>query len=491
MREAANRVEVWSIACGGTYDVAATPGHLSPMTCPRCGALLPSGAKFCNQCGTAVTAGRSAPSAVSVTASAAPQASASPGSLPTAAAPLTVTPQMVSTSAAATVLHHYGPAQRSLHYLALAMLGVLMLFLSGIVLGILREQSHTFPAFAISVVMAVLPVPIYATLIVVLDRHQRGPGWLLFGAFFWGAVVAVLIAIEANTGIQRVLTDVLGRQWANLLTPSLVAPFVEETSKGLALLFIFWFMRFELNDVVDGIVYGALVGLGFAMTENVLYFSRAYHAGGLEAASINFYFRAILGGFGHALYTASTGAGLGLAEETDNQAVRWIAPVAGYCAAMFLHFLWNTVVSVQFPPASDLVELLIIGPFMTAILTFPGILTLLFITIFAWRRETRVISEQLRDEVERGIIRPGEYALLSDDGRRATQVWRTLFHYGPLAWFMVRQFYNLEMGLAFRKWHTARGERLPARAQGQSEDAYREHIAALRTRLNSMGVPVE
>lgn len=394
---------------------------------------------------------------------------------------------MLSPSAAAWVLHHHGPAQRSLHYLALAMFGVAMLFLSSIVLGILREQSHTFPAFAISLVMAVLPVPIYATLIVVLDRHQRGPGWLLFGAFFWGAVVAVLIAIEANTAISRGLTEVLGRQWANLLTPSLVAPFVEETSKGLALVLIFWFMRFQFNDVVDGIVYGALVGLGFAMTENVLYFSRAYHAGGLQAASINFYFRAILGGFGHALYTACTGAGLGLAEETDNQAVRWIAPVAGYCAAMFLHFLWNTVLSVQFPPTSDVVELLIIGPFMTAILTFPGILTLLFITIFAWRRETRVITEQLRGEVERGIVRPDEYALLTDDRRRATHVWRTLFDYGPLAWYMVRQFYNLEMGLAFRKWHTARGERLPP---GQSEDDYRGHIAALRTRLSSMGVPV-
>ncbi len=462
------------------------------MTCPRCGAQVPSGAKFCNQCGAALTAGPAAPGAASTTASPAPQASTAPVPPVTAlAAPPSVAPQVVTPSAAALVLHHHGPAQRSLHYLALAVVGVVMLFLSAIVLGILREQARTYPAFVISLVLAVLPVPIYATLIVVLDRHQREPRWLLFGAFFWGAVVAVLLAIEANTRIDRVFIAVLGKQWANLLTPSLVAPFVEETAKGLALLLIYRFMRFDFNDVVDGIVYGALVGLGFAMTENVLYFSRAYHAGGLENVSAHFYFRAILGGFGHSLYTASTGAGLGLAEETDNQAVRWIAPIAGYCAAMFLHFLWNTVISLPFPPVSDVVEFLIIGPFMTAVLTFPGILTLLLIMVFAWRRETRVITEQLREEVERGTVRPGEYALLCDDRRRAAQVWRALFYYGPLAWFMVRQFYNLEMGLAFRKWHTARGERLPARAQGQSEDAYREHIAALRARLNHMGVPVE
>jgi protease PrsW len=460
------------------------------MTCPKCGAAAPSGAKFCNQCAAPLTAGPSVPAPAPAPASP-PVPASTPPALPlTAAGAPPVPPQTLSPSAAALVLHHNGAAQRSLHYLALAMLGIVMLFLSAIVLGILREQTRTLPAFIISLVMAVLPVPIYATLIVVLDRHQREPRWLLFGAFFWGAVVAVLIAIEANTRIDRLFIAVLGRQWANLLTPSLVAPFVEETSKGLAVLLIYRFMRFDFNDVVDGIVYGALVGLGFAMTENVLYFSRAYHSGGLQDASVNFYFRAVLGGFGHSLYTACTGAGLGLAEETDNQAVRWIAPVAGYFAAMFLHFLWNTVINVPIPPVNDVVEFLIVGPLMTIILTFPGILTLLLIMAFAWRRETRVIAEQLRDEVERGVISREEYALLCDDRRRATQVWRTLYHYGPLAWFMVRQFYNLEMGLAFRKWHTARGERLPARAEGQSEDAYREHIAALRTRLNSMAVPV-
>lgn len=462
------------------------------MTCARCGAPAPSDAKFCNQCGAPFVAASSGSSATPSTTTPAAQASPYPARPANAAgAAPSGTVQVASPSAAALVLHHDGPAQRSLHYLALAMLGVVMLFLSATVLGILREQAREFPVFAISLVLAVLPVPIYATLIVVLDRHQREPRWLLFGAFFWGAVVAVLLAIEANTRIDRLFVAVLGRQWANLLTPSLVAPFVEETSKGIALFLIYRFMRFDLNDVVDGIVYGALVGLGFAMSENVLYFSRAYHSGGLENASANFYFRAILGGFGHSLYTACTGAGLGLAEETDNQAVRWLAPLAGYFSAMFLHFLWNTVINVPIPPVSDVVSFLIIGPFMTVILTFPGILTLLLIMIFAWRRETRVIIDQLRDEVGRGVITPGEYALLCDDRRRATEVWRTLFHYGPLAWFMVRQFYNLEMGLAFRKWHTARGERLPARAQGQSEDAYREHIAALRARLNSMRVPVE
>src|SRR5262245_7046998 len=116
------------------------------MTCPRCGAPAPSGAKFCNQCAAPLTAGPSVPSTAPVTAPSAAPAGAPPA-LP---------------SATALVLHHHGPAQRSLHYLALAALGIVMLFLSAIVLGILREQARTLPGFIVSLVMAVLPVPIYA-----------------------------------------------------------------------------------------------------------------------------------------------------------------------------------------------------------------------------------------------------------------------------------------------------------------------------------------
>src|SRR5262249_16818247 len=110
------------------------------VTCPRCGAALPSGARFCNQCGAAVRAGASGPSAVSGSAPTPPQPS--PSQAPLAPAGVPEPAPQISLPAAALVLHHHGPAQRSLHYLALAMLGVAMLFLSSIVLGILREQSH-------------------------------------------------------------------------------------------------------------------------------------------------------------------------------------------------------------------------------------------------------------------------------------------------------------------------------------------------------------
>jgi protease PrsW len=234
------------------------------------------------------------------------------------------------------------------------------------------------------------------------------------------------------------------------------------------------------------------VGLGFAMVENVAYFARIYNAGGFAALTFLFLIRSVMFGLGHSLYTGATGAGLGLAEETNNPVVRRIAPFAGYFCAIFLHFLWNTTAGLtgglQAPP---LVQLFVILPSMVLFLALPGILTLLAITYFAWKRESKVIAEQLKDEVQRGYVRPGEYGVLTDDRQRARRVWQTLFRHGPLSWYLVRQFYNLESALAFRKWHTARGERLPSSLSAYSEDAYREHIAALRARLNGMGLSTE
>jgi protease PrsW len=425
------------------------------MICPRCGASTIPGATFCTQCG-------------------APLGVSGAGSAATAAAP-------------------QGAAERSLYVFALAAVGCLALFFGLFQLVVLLSIAKSFGVFLVAVILAILPVPIYAALIIALDRHVREPVWLLAGAFFWGAVVATSFAIVLNTGAESIIKLMIGANpgLAQQLTASFSAPPVEETSKGLALLLIWVFFRAQINDVVDGIVLGALVGLGFAMTENILYFARAYADGGLIGAGVNFYVRVILGGFGHSMYTAATGAGLGLAAETTNPLVRGIAPVAGWCTAMFLHFLWNTVPAFVDPLVGNVgaaVQLLLILPFQELVLSLPSIATLLIITFVAWRRENTVIAEYLRDEVGRGVVTSGEYAVLSDDRSRTRRVWQNLFAHGPAAWYVLRQFYNEAAALAFRKWHTAKGERLPSYLRGQSEEAHRAQIARLRRRLEAVGV---
>ena len=49
-----------------------------------------------------------------------------------------------------------------------------------------------------------------------------------------------------------------------------IAPFVEESTKGIFLLILATSKKFD--NVTDGLVYGGAIGLGFGMTENLLYF---------------------------------------------------------------------------------------------------------------------------------------------------------------------------------------------------------------------------
>ncbi len=445
------------------------------MTCPRCGSKNAHGARVCVRCRASLFRTRLAPIAGGAGPSGASAAAAHPSG-----------PQLPGA-------HLPGAHERSLHNLTLAGVGFVIFYLCIVTLDILlREAHYSLAALFVSGFMAVLLVPIYATMIVALDRHVSEPGWLLLSAFFWGAVVATTFAYIINTKITVFLAGLFGPAVGQFLGMSFGAPVVEETAKGCALLLIYIFLRSQLNDVVDGIVMGGLVGLGFAMVENVAYYSRIYNAGGFAGVTFLFLIRSVMGGLGHSLYTGATGAGLGLAEETTNPIVKRVAPVAGYLVAIALHMLWNFTGGLTggLRP-SPLVELFVVIPFMVAFLSLPGLVTLVAITYFAWKRESKVIAEQLKDEVQHRVVRPGEYAILTDDKKRAQRVWQTLFHHGPLPWYLVRQFYNLECALAFRKWHTARGEPLPSSLRAYSEDAYREHIAALRTRLTAMGLSTE
>src|SRR5207342_2496542 len=98
--------------------------------------------------------------------------------------------------------------------------------------------------------------------------------------------------------------------------------------------------------VLDGMVYAAMVGLGFAMTENVLYYSHAAVHGGVPLAA-TFFMRGVLAPFTHPVFTCMTGIGLAIAATTPRHWLRVAAPAAGLLAAILLHSLWNTSATVE------------------------------------------------------------------------------------------------------------------------------------------------
>ena len=104
------------------------------------------------------------------------------------------------------------------------------------------------------------------------------------------------------------------------------------------MIFFLW-KRDEFDNVLDGIIYAAMAGLGFAMTENVLYYGKALATGGLGASLFTFILRGVVSPFAHPLFTSMTGIGLGIARQSrKGSPLKWLAPIGGICLAMFLHF---------------------------------------------------------------------------------------------------------------------------------------------------------
>jgi RsiW-degrading membrane proteinase PrsW (M82 family) len=190
-----------------------------------------------------------------------------------------------------------------------------------------------------------LPTVAWAAVIVRIDRGRREPPAALVAALAGGALLAAGASGAINDAVLAWTGHLVGTTVARQWTPVLAAPVLEELAKAvvLAAVLYVWFAAFD--NVLDGIVFGALVGLGFAMTENVRYFTLAAVQGGPQGLLQSLYLRAGLEGLIHPVCTAATGAGVGYAREAHSARSRWAAPAIGVGAAVLQHVAWNGVVS--------------------------------------------------------------------------------------------------------------------------------------------------
>ena len=341
-------------------------------------------------------------------------------------------------------------------------------------------------ALWLSATAALLPAIGYSLLVVALDRHEREPWRVLLGAFGWGATVATLFSLLANTAAGGLLGAAYGPETGAFLAIGLGAPVIEETFKGIALLGLLVMFRDEFDNILDGLVYGALIGLGFAMTENILYLGQAYLTGGAAGLSELFVAREIFGGFGHALYTATTGVTVGwLRGRHGRGRLRFLVPPFGWSLAVLQHFLWNTGALVLAERQGRDFALWQLVMLEAALFILPGLIVLYSIAAIARGRELRIIREQLAEEVGKGMLTPGEYEILAEPAARrrvSLAAWR---RGGPRLWAAQQQFFQAAAELAFCKHHQCEGEAPNRQNYCAPEDVYRARLAALRQRLGS------
>src|SRR6266571_7693424 len=87
----------------------------------------------------------------------------------------------------------------------LAVFAVMFAALLGLVVLLLIGAETGPVELIIGLICATLPVPIYVMLLLWIDRYEAEPLWILATAFFWGALVAVFIALILNTFNELVI----------------------------------------------------------------------------------------------------------------------------------------------------------------------------------------------------------------------------------------------------------------------------------------------
>ena len=346
-------------------------------------------------------------------------------------------------------------------------LGLLVLLVIGIETGPV--------AFMLGLLTATIPVPLYIVLVLWIDRYEAEPLWMLATAFFWGALIATFFAFLLNTtsaGIVVALTT--DASAAEAFAAVVSAPIVEEIGKAVILFVFFFWKKDEFDGVVDGIVYASMAALGFAMTENILYYGKAAAEGGSGALTLVIILRGFFAPFSHPLFTSLTGIGLGLARQSTNIAVKAITPLVGLMMAIFMHSIWNG--SAVFGGGGIFILTYIV-------VMVPAFIIMLVVISLALRREGQVVREFLVVDLERGFLTQEEYKQLGSIIGRMGSSFNALSKTGVKGWRSRMRFNQLASELAFHRSRVSRGVHSAAHDVTAQEAAY---LHALQNLINEL-----
>lgn len=338
----------------------------------------------------------------------------------------------------------------------------------------LGEPSGAVTIFLTILILSVLgagiPTLFYVGIAWSLDRYEHEPWWLLLFTFLWGSVPAVILALILEVVFSLPLSALAPGGGAALINVAVIAPLVEEPFKCVPLLAIFFLYRREFDGLMDGLLYGALVGFGFAMTENVLYSLNAWSNGGLGALASTIFLRSFVFGMMHALWSSMFGLGLGIARYARSPWLARTAPLCGLATGMLLHGLHNYFASQGG------------GGVMISFLSYAlGCATWLILVYAASLREAAWIFEELEEEVRQGVL-PARLALASGNHRvRFRTRMAALRETGSGRARRLSHLYALASELAFKK----RQQELDRGAIDHAQE-----IARLRDELRKLSAEV-
>jgi RsiW-degrading membrane proteinase PrsW (M82 family) len=296
-------------------------------------------------------------------------------------------------------------------------------------------------------------VALYVLFIRWCDRFEPEPWWLLLAAFFFGALVATAGGSTMNGLSQTLVSLTTGMppdsEDVSAVVSTFSAPVFEELFKGLGvgmIAVISWLGAKELDGALDGAIYGGIVGLGFTLTEDVEYVSRAFASDGFAGLVGLWFVRTVLNGLTHCTFTATTGLGFGIAAESRSRLVKVGAPLAGYVVAMAMHAFHNGILQL-----GDEGFLIMQGTNWTIDLVFFILLGALVV------RDRAIVLRELTGEVGT-LLHPRELELVTSYVTIGWRNWVALFTEGWGAFRARRRKQLALVEVAFIKNRRRRGE---------------------------------
>jgi RsiW-degrading membrane proteinase PrsW (M82 family) len=347
--------------------------------------------------------------------------------------------------------------------------------------------------FSIGVVIAAIASVPAIVLVWYLDRREHESPLLLTGAAVWGAVVSVSLSLlfgDALYGyLLRLAKQSGGTVWgfsAETVSTVLTTPIVEEIVKGIAILVFFWLLRADFDDLRDGLLYGAMVGLGYNAAQYAIFLLEEFVASGtppyLSMGALQFVF---LGVNGHFIYSALFGAGFGLARQTHNPRLKTLAPFGGIALAILANILANSVgtkvindtvrafTGARLLFATTPPQIVWIATALGTVVSLFWAYILLGIAVYRSEKwEVEMIRQFLFGEVNVSIT-PDEYVQVEQDSPFKG---RGVPGYLPK---IARAIVRAQNELAFRKWHVEEDG-------GKVEED--ELVKAWRARIKSLRV---
>ncbi|MGZ0711108.1 PrsW family intramembrane metalloprotease (plasmid) [Coraliomargarita sp. W4R53] len=231
---------------------------------------------------------------------------------------------------------------------------ILLTTLSPFLIGSFVRAAPEAPAVFVTFAMLLPELGVFAVIAHLLPQFRRQPVSLRLAALAWGGFVATSMALLVGSIFYPLLSDMGLRS----LSGTIGGPLVEDTLRFLGIFAVLILAYKRRITVMDGVVYGFLVGVGFEVVENFTYL---FTAGDLEDV-VSVGFARVFLGFGlHAVWSVASGAVLAyvMSRAQRKLPTRWWLILPAILIPMLLHAAWDfPILTVYVYAKASLVVLL-------------------------------------------------------------------------------------------------------------------------------------